>query len=164
MTKSVVAVSCPHCRRVYRVSFDARVLSRISREVVCGRCNRRFNLVERLQAEAPEELAERHAEDRKTTTAVKPFNRLTPQTPPPRPTPPPRGDDEEERVLAAAAAEPPAAAPVDEPLGEVAAPVLPPSPAGDDWLARADVGFTLLGTDPSDATAALGWLLADGAG
>jgi hypothetical protein len=48
----VLAISCPHCRRDYRISIVGKSRN-LDRTVLCGRCRGRFNLAERVVAVEP---------------------------------------------------------------------------------------------------------------
>ena len=46
MNVRVYQINCPHCGRVYRIKLDREKLATNSRQVICGRCRKRFSITQ----------------------------------------------------------------------------------------------------------------------
>ncbi len=57
MSKSLISIACPHCRRAYEIRIDVERLMRVRTKAVCSRCKNRFDiasLVQQGEAAKPE--------------------------------------------------------------------------------------------------------------
>lgn len=55
MSLEEIDITCPHCRRPYRLKVDLGVLARVRKQAVCFRCQTTFDVLSRIRARSDQE-------------------------------------------------------------------------------------------------------------
>lgn len=70
MSLSTIEISCPHCRRTYRVKIDLERLMRVRTRATCSRCKKSFDVASRLGSTPHRAVVDEGATEAKKSKAA----------------------------------------------------------------------------------------------